>query len=84
MNGAGTLLTEDIEKGEILKVFITSVFRSKTSLQKDSTDAEAREKIWNKEDILLQEDQFREYLSKLVIFKSISPHGMHSNAKGAD
>lgn len=44
VNGAGALLAEDIEQGEILKAFITSVFTSKTSLQKDFLDAESREK----------------------------------------
>lgn len=48
-----SLLTEDIETAEILKAFITSAFTSKTNLQKNSMNAEAREKIWNKEDILL-------------------------------
>lgn len=62
MNGAGTLLTEDIEKGEILKAFMTSVFTSKTSLQKDYLDPEAGEKFWSKETFSLeQENQFKEY-----------------------
>lgn len=42
-----------------------------TSLQK-SQDLETRGKGWSKEDIpSLEEDQFREYLSKLEINKSI-------------
>ena len=47
LNGAGALLTEDIEKTEILKAFFTSILTSRISLQK-SKDAEAREKIWSK------------------------------------
>lgn len=74
LNGVGALLTEEIKKAEILKAFFTST--DKTSLQK-SKDAKAREKIWSKEDILLQENQVREYLSNLVICKSMGPHGIH-------
>lgn len=75
LNGVGVLLTEEIKKTKILKAFFTST--SKISLQKFK-DAEAKEKIWSKEDILLQENQVREYLSNLVIHKSMGPHGIHS------
>ena len=32
LGGAGDLVTQDIEKAEVLNVFFTSVFTSKTSL----------------------------------------------------
>lgn len=47
-------------------------------------DAEAREKIGRKEDILLQGNQSREYLSNLVILKSMSPYRRHPSVEGAD
>lgn len=39
---------------------------------------ETRGKVWSKEDVLLvDEDQVREHLSKLVICKSLGPNMMH-------
>lgn len=44
MNGAGALVTQEMEKIEVLDAFFTLVFTSKTSFQK-SKDSEISEKI---------------------------------------
>jgi len=77
LNGAGASVTQDIKKAEVLNAFFTSDFSSKTSLQ-ESQVLETREKVWSKEGIpLVEEDQFREHISKLDTHKSMGPDGMH-------
>ena len=71
------LAIQDMEKIEVLNVSFTSVFTSKTSLQ-ESQAPETRGKGWSKQYVsLVEEDQAREYLSKLDLHKSMSPDGMH-------
>lgn len=63
LNGTGTLVTQDVEKAELLNAFFTSALTSNTSLQ-HSQAMETRGK-WSKEVIpLVEEDQVREYLHK--------------------
>lgn len=78
LNVECALVILDVEKAEILNAFFTLVFTSKTGLQKCQT-LETRGTIWSREDItLVQEDQVREYLSKLNAYKSMGPNGMHT------
>lgn len=67
------LVTEDMEKAQVLHTF----FSSKTSLQ-ESKAPEAAKKVWSKEDTpLVEEDQVEECLSKLDICKSVGLDGVH-------
>ena len=73
----GDLVTRDMEKAEVLDATFASVSTGITGLQ-ESQVSETRGKAWSKEDIpLVEEDQVREYLSKLDIHKSMVPDGMH-------
>ncbi|KAK4827438.1 hypothetical protein QYF61_017995 [Mycteria americana] len=77
LNETGHLVTQGMEKAEVLNVFFIPVFSSKTGLQ-ESQASETRGKGWSKEDVLLVEKvQFRKYVSKLDIHKSMDPDGMH-------
>jgi len=68
LNKTGYLVTQV----EIPNVTFASVFTNKTSLQELQVP-QARGKGWNTEDVpLVEEDQVREYLSKLDILV-ISP-----------
>ncbi|PKU49644.1 rna-directed dna polymerase from mobile element jockey-like [Limosa lapponica baueri] len=66
-----------MKKVEVLNTFFTSVSTSKTSLQ----ESQALETKWkSKEDAPLSiyhEHDVREYLSKMVIHKTMVPDGMH-------
>ncbi|KAK4811992.1 hypothetical protein QYF61_022988 [Mycteria americana] len=64
LNKAGDLVTQDMEKAECHLCA--------------SQVPETRGEGWSKEDVpLVEEDQVREYLSKLNIHKSVGPDGMH-------
>ena len=83
-NGAGDLVTEAMEKGEMLNVIFASVFSSKTCLQ-ESQVLETRGKVWSKEDFsLVEEDQARQCLNELAIHKSLGPVGklLEASAEG--
>lgn len=71
----GQFPTQDSEMSEVLYVFLVSVLTSKTGLH-ESQVPEARLNGWSKEDVsLLEEDQVREYLIKLDIFKFMGFEG---------
>jgi len=75
LNGAGDAGPADTEHGkaEVLTHSFSSVFTSRTTLQK-SKGSETRGKGWNKEDIpLVEQDQIKVYLSTVDIQKSMSP-----------
>lgn len=50
--GAGDLAMQNMEKTEVLNIFFTPVFASKTSLQ-EYWASETRRKGWSKEDVIL-------------------------------
>ncbi|GAB0186669.1 hypothetical protein GRJ2_001132200 [Grus japonensis] len=77
LNETGNLVTQDMEKAEVLNAAFASVFTSKTGLQ-EPQGPEMKGKGCNKEGLsLVEEDQVNEYLRKLDMHKSVSPDGMH-------
>ncbi|XP_068809548.1 uncharacterized protein [Struthio camelus] len=75
LNGAGALVTKDIEKAELLNAAFASGFTAKASPQEFQTLG-TREEGRRKEDSpLVEEDQVRDL--KLDIHKSMGPDGMH-------
>lgn len=67
LSGAGNLVTQDMEKVEVLNVLLASVFTSKAILQVSQMQGISRRAL-SKEDLpLLDKDQVREYLNKLDI-----------------
>ncbi|GAB0180270.1 mitochondrial enolase superfamily member 1 [Grus japonensis] len=74
-NETGDLVTQDMEKAEILNDFFASVFTGK-SLSHTAQVAEGRD--WeNAEQPTVGEDQVREYLRNLEVHKSIGPDELH-------
>ncbi|GAB0209393.1 mitochondrial enolase superfamily member 1 [Grus japonensis] len=74
-NETGDLVTQDMEKAEVLNDFFASVFTSKCS----SHTAQVTEgRDWeNAEPPTVGEDQVREYLRNLKVHKSMGPDEMH-------
>ncbi|GAB0202711.1 mitochondrial enolase superfamily member 1 [Grus japonensis] len=71
----GDLITQDMEKAEVLNDFFASVFTGK-SLSHTAQVAEGRD--WeNAEPPTVGEDQVREYLRKLKVHKSMGPDELH-------
>lgn len=71
------MVTQDMEKSEVLKALFTSLFTSITGLL-ESQALEIKGNVWSKECVpLVKEEQVRVSLSKLHIHKSMSPDGMH-------
>ncbi|GAB0188274.1 mitochondrial enolase superfamily member 1 [Grus japonensis] len=75
-NETGDLVTQDMEKAEVLNDFFASVFTGK-SLSHTAQVTEGRD--WeNAEPPIVGEDQVREYLRNLKVHKSMGPDEMHS------
>lgn len=64
LNGIGGLVTKDVENNEVLKAFFASAFISKICLQ-ESQVLEGSGKSGARKTPLVEDDQVREYLSKL-------------------
>lgn len=70
------LVTVDLQKAKVLRVFFGSASTSKTSLWEVQVP-ETEVNSWNKEEVaLVEEEQVREYLNNLGIQKSMGPEGM--------
>lgn len=60
---ARPLMTQNMEKAEVLNAFFMLVFTGKTSLQESKVLENSRE-VWRKENLhFVRDDQIREYLS---------------------
>ncbi|GAB0179351.1 mitochondrial enolase superfamily member 1 [Grus japonensis] len=74
-NETGELVTQDMEKAEVLNDFFASVFTSK-SLSHTAQVTEGRD--WENAELpTVGEDQVREYLRNLKVHKSMGPDEMH-------
>ncbi|GAB0206425.1 mitochondrial enolase superfamily member 1 [Grus japonensis] len=74
-NETGDLVTQDMEKAEVLSDFFASVFTGK-SLSHTAQVAEGRD--WENAELpTVGEDQVREYLRNLKVHRSMGPDEMH-------
>ncbi|GAB0204023.1 mitochondrial enolase superfamily member 1 [Grus japonensis] len=76
-NETGDLVTQDMEKAEVLNDFFASVFTGK-SLSHTAQVTEGKGRDWeNAEPPTVGEDQVREYLRNLKVHESMGPDEMH-------
>ncbi|GAB0188244.1 mitochondrial enolase superfamily member 1 [Grus japonensis] len=73
----GDLVTQDMEKAEVLNDIFASIFTSKGSSHTTQV-TEGKGRDWeNEEPPTVGEDQVREYLRNLKVHKSLGPDEMH-------
>ncbi|GAB0183916.1 mitochondrial enolase superfamily member 1 [Grus japonensis] len=76
-NETGDLVTQDVEKAEVLNDFFASVFTGKC-LSHTAQVTEGKGRDWeNAEPPPVGEDQVREYLRNLKVHKSMGPDEVH-------
>ncbi|GAB0182061.1 mitochondrial enolase superfamily member 1 [Grus japonensis] len=76
-NETGDLVTQDMEKAEVLNNFFASAFTGKC-LSHTAQVTEGKGRDWeNEEPPTIGEDQVREYLGNLKVHKSMGPDEMH-------
>ena len=73
----GDLLTQDMEKAEVLNNFFASVFTGKCSSH-TTQDTEVKGRDWENEELpTAGEDQVQDHLRNLKVHKSMGPDEMH-------
>ncbi|GAB0209832.1 mitochondrial enolase superfamily member 1 [Grus japonensis] len=76
-NETGDLVTQDMEKAEVLNDFFASVFIGKC-LSRSAQVTKGKGRDWeNAEPPTVGEDQVREYLRNLKVHKSMGPDELH-------
>ncbi|GAB0207780.1 mitochondrial enolase superfamily member 1 [Grus japonensis] len=75
-NETGNLVTQDMEKAEVLNDFFASVFTGKC-LSHTAQVAEGKGRDWENAEPPTVGDQVREYLRNLKVHKSMGPDEMH-------
>ncbi|GAB0204604.1 mitochondrial enolase superfamily member 1 [Grus japonensis] len=76
-NETGDLVTQDMEKAEILNDFFASVFTAKCSSHTTQV-AEGKGRDWEKEEPpTVGEDHIQDHLRKLKVHKSMGPDELH-------
>ncbi|GAB0186962.1 mitochondrial enolase superfamily member 1 [Grus japonensis] len=77
MKGTSNLVTQDMEKAEVLNDFFASVFTGKC-LSHSAQVTEGKGRDWEHEELpTVGEDKVQEYLRNLKVHKSTGPDEMH-------